>query len=277
MTVDLISTPSRLAGEGEWRKKNHYDVLTGDYLKLLDRKSIAPTNRDRLIQNLIETDELQKEAIRRLVVNKSRLDVLVKFLGYDLRSHHAAYAEYIRRIRVRGGKRGFLLAPRGSGKSTICNTCYSVLRLLQDADLTILIGSRTMEQAMAFLGAIKGNFEKQQMIEVFGDLRGKKWDEKAIDIRGREPGHKEHSIHVAGADGSVVSKHFDIIIADDLVEEKNSKTELNRETIRKFFYKSLLPCLKPGGELWVLGTKYHPEDLYNHLEENDPSGGYVAR
>jgi phage terminase large subunit-like protein len=265
--VDLVG-PSRNRS-ASWRKKKNYDILTGGYLDLLADTSVATTDRDRLIQNIIETDEIQKETIRRFILANSRLDILVKFLGYDLRDHHAAYAEYMRRVRQRKRKRGLLLAPRGSGKSTICNTCYVVLRLLQDPNLKILIGSRTMEQAMAFLSAIKGNFEKEQVIEVFGDMRGPKWDEKAIDIVGGDRGHKEHSIHVAGADGSVVSKHFDIIIADDLVEEKNAKTELQRETVRKFFYKSLLPCLKSGGELWVLGTKYHPEDLYTHLDEKD--------
>jgi len=267
----VFSTPNHMQGSADWRRKKNYNILTENYLSLLDPNSISITDRDRLIQTIIETDEFQKETLRRLILVNSRLDILVKLLGYDLRPHHAAYAEYIRRIRLRGGTRGFLLAPRGSGKSTICNTCYCILRLLQDQNISVLIGSRTMEQAMAFLSAIKGNFEKPQMIDVFGDMRGNKWDEKRIDIKGREPGQKEHSVHVAGADGSVVSKHFDIIFGDDLVEEKNSKTELQRDTIRKFFYKSLMPCLKPGGELWVLGTKYHPEDLYSHLQDKDRS------
>ncbi|PIP05721.1 MAG: hypothetical protein COX52_10375, partial [Syntrophobacterales bacterium CG23_combo_of_CG06-09_8_20_14_all_48_27] len=115
----VFSTPNHMQGSADWRRKKNYNILTENYLSLLDPNSISITDRDRLIQTIIETDEFQKETLRRLILVNSRLDILVKLLGYDLRPHHAAYAEYIRRIRLRGGTRGFLLAPRGSGKSTI--------------------------------------------------------------------------------------------------------------------------------------------------------------
>lgn len=253
------------------RQIRQYDVLSPEYLAALRNKGIKPTQRDELIAEVLAFDEMQKEIIRRAVIEESRLDVLMKILGYRVAPHHMAFIKFMLGCRARGIKRGMLLGPRGCGKSTACNICDSIMLVLQDPDTNILIASRTADQAKAFLSAIKGNLVKPQFVELFGDLKGEKWDETAIDIAGREPGPKEHTFHIAGADGAVVSKHFRVIKCDDLVEEKNAKTESARSTVMKFFYKSMMPCLRPGGELWVYGTRYHPDDIYGHLKENDPN------
>jgi len=213
---------------------------------------------------------MQKEMIRRLVIEDSRLDVLMRLLGLRVSAHHRVFIDFFATLKKNGIDSGLLLGPRGSGKSTACDICYAIMRALQNPNINILIASRALEQSKSFLSAIKGHFERPQFIEVFGELQGKKWDETAASIKGREPGQKEHTFHVAGADGAVVSKHFELIICDDLVDEKNAKTETQREVVMKFYYKSLLPCLKANGEIRVLGTRYHPEDLYGHLTTKDP-------
>ena len=219
----------------------------------------------------MQADVLQKELIRREIIENNRIDILMRLLGLEVRAHHLAYIEFQLKVRQAGRKYAGVLGPRGSGKSTVCDICYVIMRALQDRQINVLIASRTGEQAKSFLSAIKGNLEKLEEMGIFGKLVGDKWDETAASIFGREPGQKEHSFHIGGADGAIVSKHFDLIICDDLVEEKNAKTEASREANQRFFYKSLLPCLKHDGELWVLGTRYHPEDLYGHLSARDPN------
>jgi phage terminase large subunit-like protein len=144
------------------------------------------------------------------------------------------------------------------------------MRAIQNRNIRVLIASRTMEQAKDFLFEVKSNLEKEAIVRVFGTLRGDKWDETRADIKGRTQHTKEHTFTIAGADGAVVSKHFDLIIGDDIVEDKNSRTEGQRSQLKKFFYRSMLPCLRPDGEMRMLGTRYHPEDLYGYLIENDP-------
>lgn len=219
----------------------------------------------------MQMDTLQKEMYRRAIIDEGRLDVLMRLLGLQVKPHHLAYIEFFKQTDAKGKKYAGLLGPRGSGKSTVCDIAYVIMRALQNRQINVLIASRTSEQAKAFLAAIKGNLEKLEQMEIFGRLVGDKWDETAASIFGREPGQKEHSFHIGGVDGAIVSKHFDLIICDDLVEERNAKTESSREAVTRFFYKSLLPCLKSGGEMRVLGTRYHPEDLYGHLIERDPN------
>ncbi|KPJ59669.1 MAG: hypothetical protein AMJ46_09965 [Latescibacteria bacterium DG_63] len=67
----------------------------------------------------------------------------------------------------------------------------------------------------------------------------------------------------------MATRHYDIIIADDLVDEENSRTEVQREKARVWFYKTLQPCLEPHGRLFIIGTRYHYLDLYGHLIKNE--------
>ena len=251
-------------------KPESLDIITDDYAEFLNRGSTRETERDKIIAAILKADQMQCEMIRRLVIEESRLDVLMRLLGLRVAPHHQAFIEFFVRLKAADVDSGLLLGPRGSGKSTACDICYVLMRALQNPNINVLIASRALDQSKSFLSAIKGHIERPQFIEVFGDIRGKKWDETAASVKDREPGQKEHTFHVAGADGAVVSKHFELIICDDLVDEKNAKTETQREVIMKFYYKSLLPCLKAEGEIRVLGTRYHPEDLYGHLIEKDP-------
>jgi len=56
---------------------------------------------------------------------------------------------------------------------------------------------------------------------------------------------------------------YDLIIADDLVSEKNIKTGYAKESIYKYF-KDLLDLLDhPNGVIEVVGTRWDFGDLYS--------------
>lgn len=76
---------------------------------------------------------------------------------------------------------------------------------------------------------------------------------------------KEATVTAMGVGGPIISKHYDTIILDDIIDEENARTQEQREKMRVWYYKSLLPCLEPEGEIHILGTRYHPYDLYHTL------------
>lgn len=167
------------------------------------------------------------------------------------------------------------LAPRGFGKSTVGDVDYCITRILRDSDIRIMIGSKTQGQAEAFLKEIRTHFEQNvDLIEVFGDLRGSKWTDKEFTVSSRKIIRKEATVTGLGASGQVVSKHFDLIIADDLVGFENARTENQRQKLREWFYSALAPTLEPHGEFHILGTRYHPSDLYQNLMD---SGNYSVQ
>jgi predicted phage terminase large subunit-like protein len=158
------------------------------------------------------------------------------------------------------------LAPRGHGKSTVGDVDFCITKILRNPDIRIMIGSKTQTQAEAFLKEIRTHFEmNEDLIRVFGDLKSNLWNNGEFTVNTRKRIVKEATVTALGSSGAVVSKHFDLIIGDDLVGFENARTETQRTKLKEWFYSSLYPTLEPDGEIHVLGTRYHPLDLYEDM------------
>jgi phage terminase large subunit-like protein len=165
--------------------------------------------------------------------------------------------------------------------STTCTVTKCIHLLLKNPNLRIMIASKTAPNAEGFLKEIKGHFESNELLaEIFGQYydarKVNKWDNKEIEVLPRTSRAKEASITCVGVDGTIVSKHYDVIIGDDLVDEENARTEHMRKKTQTWYYKTLEPTLEPPslevphrGEFHRLGTRYHFEDLYGHLIKNE--------
>lgn len=248
--------------------------VTTRRLRSLGRKElIALHKRNRAMYH---------EWIRRLVLQGGRVDLLAEVvLGYQICPHHA-------RMLVHQHKHLWsqTLVWRGSGKTTVLTVAESIWHVLRNPDVRILFASKTGTNAEDFLKEVKMHFEANERLrEIFGDFVGDRWDAQSIEVRGRTQPFKEPTINTVGVSGAVASKHYDIINADDLVDEDNSRTKYQREKMLDWFYKMLLPCLNPPtpddpfvGSLNVIGTRYHYEDLHGHFLEVQPdqTGGEMA-
>lgn len=164
------------------------------------------------------------------------------------------------------------LAPRGFGKSTVGDVDYCILRIIRNPDIRIMIGSKTQTQSEAFVGEVKAHLEtNMDLIRIFGNMKSRNWNNSEFTVSTRTIIKKEATMTALGASGAVVSKHFDIIMGDDLVGFENARTDGQRQKLKEWFYSSLRPTLEPDGEMHILGTRYHPMDLYQDFME---SGNY---
>ena len=229
-----------------------------------EHKPKSTTRRGpNLGSSLIQLRAARRSVVRRLIVDEDRIDVLAtQVLGYNLRPFHLDLLAY-----ESARHKTLQLAPRGYGKSTVLNISRCVSEVLRDPNVRILIVSNTQLQAEVFLREIKFHFEHNDRLRgVFGDwVSEQKWDVREILVAPRTSYAKESTISCVGVGGPVVSRHYDVIIADDLIDEDNSRTEGQRDKVRHWFYRSLLPTLEPHGSIHILGTRYHYEDLYGQL------------
>lgn len=170
------------------------------------------------------------------------------------------------------------LAPRGFGKSTVGDVDYCITRILRDPNIRIMIGSKTQTQAEAFLKEVRTHFEQNEdLIRIFGDWKTSKdnvWNDREFTVNKRSIIKKEATLTALGASGAVISKHFDVIIGDDLVGLENARTEKQRSNLKEWFYSSLFPTLEPDGEIHILGTRYNPLDLYEDLIKSRQFASY---
>jgi len=228
----------------------------------------AAESRDELLRVVTEYQSLSDEIIRRAVIDESRFDILAsEVLGLEVEEAHLELLAFALQH-----KNSLHLAFRGCGKTTTLTVVYAIGRILQDPELRILIGSQSLGYAKTILKEIKGHLESERLTEVFGDQRSPtKWEETEATVLGKTKVTKESSFTALGCEGQLTGRHFDIILVDDLVSETNCRTRAQREKVKTFFYKTLDPCLEPGGEKKVIGTRYHPLDLYGHLCDHEYS------
>jgi len=161
-----------------------------------------------------------------------------------------------------------ILVPRGHLKSSLVTIGYSLMRIAQDPTIRILIANATYDMACSFLGHIKKHLQENEIFrKYYGDLSKNpaKWSENMISLENKKAfGKKEATVTAFGIGGNLVSQHYDVIIADDLVNRDYINTS---EQIEKtiLFYKDALDLLEPGGTFIVIGTRWSDADLYGWI------------
>lgn len=245
---------------------------TPEFLHLLRGKdNLESFSKDELVEVLDGVRQARNEYIRRAVLAGNDEILATEALGYKVapKLHRRVLKHWNKH------KKTLTIAYRGSGKSTMV-TVKCIGLILRNRNIRILLPSKSHENARSFLHEIKQHLESNPRFrEIFGDLVGDGiWTESAIEIAGRTAFHREPTINTVGAEGSVASKHYDVIFADDIVDNENARTQLQRDRIQDWFLRVLYPCLMPPdpsiperGQLHVMGTLYHDDDLYAHLEK----------
>mgnify|MGYP000338941835 CR=1 FL=1 len=193
-------------------------------------------------------------------------------LGYDkLSEPHKRWCETLERERKKH-KRLMFLKPRGTFKSTIYTVSYTLWRIIldkykyNDIPHRILIASATNELACQFLGEIRQQLMLNEKLKWFG-LTITKETQQEIWLK-RRTIHKEPTIKAKGALAAITSEHYDLIIVDDLCNNEDRESETIRER-KKRWYQDLISILEPDGEVLVVGTRWHFDDLYNFIMETN--------
>ncbi len=163
-----------------------------------------------------------------------------------------------------------ILVPRATFKSTFFTVGRTLQALAQDRDHRILIANATLNNAQRFLGEIRDHLRKNKLYnELYGGDKGfydknLKWNEDEIVIPGRSLGIKEPSVSAIGVGGNLVSNHYSIIIADDLMNELNSSTRYQTDKVIDWWRRAF-SLLDYDGEMIVIGTRWSYYDLYSHI------------
>ena len=169
-----------------------------------------------------------------------------------------------------------VLEPRGHAKTTWGNTITLSWLIAQFPHLRVGLMSKTSSHADDFSRAIRWTYESNpRHREIFGNLVSTaKWTDAEWLVKDSPwQGSKDVTLYAQGAGGQLASKRFDVILCDDILDEKNTATPEQRELIRTWFWKTLKPCLTPNGVIIVLGTRWAQDDLYQELLDPIEKGG----
>lgn len=160
-----------------------------------------------------------------------------------------------------------ILVPRHHLKTTIGNYTYTTQEIIKNPEITILLVSSTWNLSQDFLAAIKKILESPAIEQNYGKFKGDIWNIEKIVVAPAASALPDNTftIETMGVDKGKTSKHYDLIIVDDIVERNNVESEKDREKVLRVF-KDLFSLLKkPHGRMIVYGTRWHEDDLYNHI------------
>lgn len=170
------------------------------------------------------------------------------------------------------GNHQITLLPRDHGKSRYI-AFKAAWYVVKRPDIRILYISSTSGLAEKQLGFIKqvltSDIVRRYWPELIHPDEGKreKWTNTEISVdhpKRKEEGIRDPTIFTGGLTTNLVGMHCDVAILDDVVTGDNVYTQEGRDKVKTQF--SLLSSIEGGeAEEWVVGTRYHPKDLYNDM------------
>lgn len=217
-------------------------------------------------------DKLSDQAQEKKYLCENDLVEFVKFVQPKsvLGNCHIDLIQWLNREEAKSHQ--LVLLPRDHRKSTIL--AYRIAQAItKDPTLRILLISSTSNLATKQLKFIKDiltcdNYRLlwPEMVEK-EEAKREKWTEKEISLDHplrKEWSIREPSVFTAGLTTNIVGLHCDIAGLDDVVTADNAYTEEGRERVKEQ-YGYLSSVEGANSKEWVVGTRYHPKDLYNDM------------
>lgn len=171
-------------------------------------------------------------------------------------------------------KRKLVLMPRGHLKSTICTISRSIQFACRDIDhARICIQNAEVKKAEAFLWEIQQHWEKNEMLrQLFPELVPPKFNGAGCDWSAntaslpRNAVFKESTWTCIGAGGSGASQHFNLILPDDLIgdRQKASPAEMTAVSTWNESQEALLDSPDEDEICWI-GTRKTVDDTYDNI------------
>lgn len=211
-----------------------------------------------------------------------RLVLPLRVLGH-------CHSEVMRWVQNEETKRHkLLLFPRDHQKSFIA-AAYVAWRITKYPPIRVLYISATSTLATKQLHLIKSIITSDiyrrywpEMVNL-EEAKREKWTEREIAVDHplrKQEMVRDATVFTAGLTTTVTGLHFDLHVLDDIVVKDNAYTDDGREKVASQ-YSLLASVAGTNSEELVVGTRYHPKDLYGTMsamkyKKYDESGQYVG-
>jgi len=256
------------------------------YTDFLQQQKISDQRKQQLLAWLVGVLQEEVGYIRPIKSVESAFRI---WLGWVDRSFYSEYylglkyAEHQERWRENWGRPRFLqLAARGSGKSEIFSHEKPTRDICYIDGVRILLATKTVDLGEKYLYVVKDEFEtNKEIIEDFGDLRkgveertilrgkSRKWTQRMFYVaRYGDRTYKDPTMEATGIGRAITGSRFNKIIVEDPIEQEDCKTKRVRDKHENWLEGVVENLLEPNGQVFVIGTRKHGDDLYKRLIKN---------
>ena len=180
---------------------------------------------------------------------------------------------------IENGKELLILSPPRHGKTELL-IHFAVYQICKNPNTRIMwVGGNediAKNALSAVLDVLDTNEELREAYCMPGtsfkpdNRSGKNWSQNQFTVGTRTvAGIKSPTMVAVGKGGKILSRDCDIIIADDIEDHQTTMQPGARESTRQWWTTTLSSRKEEHTAIVVIGSRQHPDDLYNHLLESD--------
>ncbi len=191
-------------------------------------------------------------------------------LGYSPVKHQEDWCDAIQE-----NKDLVLLSPANHGKTTVFSVANPIHEIARNRSIRIGLVTSRESLAIDILSEIKWHMENNEdLIHAFGRFKPEritKWSNWQIQV---EAGKftlrkKDATITALGAMSSIKGVRFDLLLGDDIVDNKNSDKPEKCEALWDWLWGTLIPRCEPWAQRKFMGTVENEGDIYHRFMENN--------
>ena len=196
---------------------------------------------------------------------------------YETAEFHENWINHIVQAIEDGGQQMILSPPR-HGKTDLL-THFAVWQICKNPNVRIMWVGGNEDIAKNSVGAVLDTLENNEQLnddfcgpgEKFQPKvrSGKSWSSGQFTVGTRTvTGIKSPTMVAVGKGGKILSRDCDLIIADDIEDHGTTIQPSAREQTRQWWTTTLSSRKEEHTAIVVIGSRQHPEDLYNFLLDN---------
>ena len=196
---------------------------------------------------------------------------------YETAEFHENWINQIVKTIEEGGQQMILSPPR-HGKTDLL-THFAVWQICKNPNVRIMWVGGNEDIAKNAVGAVLDTLENNEQLnddfcgpgEKFQPKvrSGKSWSSGQFTVGTRTvTGIKSPTMVAVGKGGKILSRDCDLIIADDIEDHGTTIQPSAREQTRQWWTTTLSSRKEEHTAIVVIGSRQHPEDIYNFLLDN---------
>src|SRR5210317_207754 len=179
---------------------------------------------------------------------------------------------------IKNGGQQMILSPPRHGKTDLL-THFAVWQICKNPNIRIMWVGGNEDIAKNAVGSVLDQLENNELLieEICGPgvkfqpkvRSGKSWSSGQFTVGTRTiTGIKSPTMVAVGKGGKILSRDCDLIIADDIEDHGTTIQPSAREQTRQWWTTTLSSRKEEHTAIVIIGSRQHPEDLYNFLLEN---------
>jgi len=252
------------------QETTHHDFAPSvRHLPRFDDGWIVPATRDELVEQLSSMSLLQRRLARR------NFSAFMEYCFYDERTGIPFEQQWFHdqwATAMDTEDRLLIIAPRDHGKTSqiVGRTLFELGR---DPNARIKIACASDGRAKERLyEVVQHVLYNPRVLEVFPHLRPSQhgeWSKHKVVVE-RPARYKDASVEAIGITSTATGGRCDILIADDVVDRRNSLSfPALREQIKQAWASDWTNLLEPDSKIWYICTLWHKDDLSHRLMTNE--------